>query len=331
MVNSVRGRRLGWTWCISVLALLRPAAAWAINNGDIIVADRRDSGLIFVDHLSGAQHTLSPSLPGGQGFVDVTTNLNGDVFAIAAASGNVYKIDTTNGGQTLVSSGGNLHFPFTVEWAPDGNLYVTEPSFSGGLIRVDPVTGAQSVVVAGLVQGFAVDANNVGFIALSDAAQAPAFHLYRVDLVTGEKVRISNTGIHTPAGLTVDGSGKIIVVDSGGSAAPFDVLRVDPASGAFTSVASGGPLMNPWGVTVESNGTLVVVDHQKLNSCNPPPPAPVTCPGVLYRVDPTSGAQTFVTEKGLFHDIAGTDLYRGPDVATPTLRRSWSHVKSLYR
>ena len=315
--------RVYWISSLVLLGLLQTSVGRAINTGDIIVADRRESGLIFVDHSTGAQHTLSPSLLSGQGFIDVTTNVNGDVYAIAAASGGVYKINTVDGSHTLVSSGGNLSFPLTVDWAPDGNLYVTEPDLSGGLIRVDPASGTQTVVVSGLVQGFAAGAANVGYIALADPG--PAFHIYSVDLGTGQKVKISNTAVATPAGLAVDGSGNVILVDGG------SVLRVDTSSGVFATVTTGGPMLSPWGVTLESNGTIVVTDHQKLNSCNPAPPAPVTCPGALYRVDPANGAQTLVTEKDLFHDIAGTDLYRGPNVATPTVRKSWGSVKAMYR
>jgi sugar lactone lactonase YvrE len=312
------------------LLWIRPAPAWAINTGDIIVADRRESGLVFVDRLTGAQHQLSPSLPGGQGFIDVTTNVSGDVFAVAAASGGVYKIDTVNGGHTLISSGGYLTYPFSVDWAPDGNLYVTQAG-APGLIQVSPSSGAQTLIVSGSIQGFAVDASNVAYITILDGAVAPAFHLYKVDLGSGQTTKISTTGLRSPAGLTIDANGNIIVVDGGGSGTTFAIFRVDPTTGSFTTVSSGGPMMNPWGLTLEANGTVVVADHQKLNACNPPPPAPITCPGALYRIDPTTGVQTLVTEKDLFHDIAGADLYRGPNVATPTRRSSWGRLKADYR
>jgi hypothetical protein len=77
--------------------------AWAINTGDIIVADRRTSGLVFIDHVTGAQHTLSAA-PDGSGFIDVTTSTSGDVFAVAATAGVVYKIDTITGSRTVVAS-----------------------------------------------------------------------------------------------------------------------------------------------------------------------------------------------------------------------------------
>jgi hypothetical protein len=89
--------------------------------------------------------------------------------------------------------------------------------------------------------------------------------------------------------------------------------------------------MNPWGVTIEQSGSIIVVDHQKLGGCDPPPPGTITCPGALFRVDPLGGGQSLVTEKDLFHDVAGADLYRGPNVATPTRHSSWGHLKTLYR
>jgi len=88
--------------------------------------------------------------------------------------------------------------------------------------------------------------------------------------------------------------------------------------------------MTPWGLAVSDDGTIVMGDNQNLFSCHPAS-GPVTCPGALFGVDPVSGAQTLLTEKELFHDVAGVDVYRGPNVATPTLRRSWGQLKSSYR
>lgn len=320
-------RGFHWIWLIAAATSVLPSLARAINTGDFIVADRSGAGLIFVDRVTGAQHTLSHSQLGSQGFGDVTTSASGDVFAILTA-GAVYKINAVNGAQTLVSSGGLLTFPETVDLAPDGNLYVSQ---SSGLVRVNPTSGQQDVVVSGQVQAFTVDGNNVGYIALHDTTVTPAFHIYSVDLSTGDKVRISSTGVRNPLSLAVDGSGDIVVVDGSPSGGPFAVKRVNPSTGTFTTITATGPMLCPWGVTLEANGTIVVADQQNLFGCSPPPPAPSTCPGALYRVDPSTGAQTLVTEKDLFHDITGVDIYRGPNVSTPTVRRSWGQVKSLYR
>src|SRR6266567_5215508 len=81
-----------------------PTWAWAVNTGDIIVADRGQS-LIFVDHVTGAQHLLSGTPPSGGGYLDVTTNAIGDVFALGTFPvASVYKIDTVNGARKIVAT-----------------------------------------------------------------------------------------------------------------------------------------------------------------------------------------------------------------------------------
>jgi DNA-binding beta-propeller fold protein YncE len=185
--------------------------------------------------------------------------------------------------------------------------------------------------MSGKVHVFAAGSNGIGYVALTDGTTPPNCHIYSVDLVSGQAVRVSNTAFRTPAGLAVDANGNVIVVDAGGVGAPFGIFRVDPTSGTTATVSAGGQVMNPWGVTIEQSGSIIVVDHQKLGGCDPPPPGTITCPGALFRVDPLGGGQSLVTEKDLFHDVAGADLYRGPNVATPTRHSSWGHLKTLYR
>ena len=48
-------------------------------------------------------------------------------------------------------------------------------------------------------------------------------------------------------------------------------------------------------------------------------------------VDPTSGTQTILSEKGLFQDIRGVEIYRGPDTPTPVRSTSWGRLKAIYR
>jgi streptogramin lyase len=297
-----------------------PTRAWAMNTGDIIVADR--GALIFVDHLTGAQHLLS----GTGGYIDVTTNSAGDVFALGTfPDPTVYKIDTITGARTVVATGGNLTNPFTIDLAPDGNLYIAQRSLPSGLFRIDPLSGVQTSVVSGTIRAFTPGDAGVGYIVLADDPNP--YYVYQVDLTSGQIIRLSNTGIPDPRGLARDGAGNLIIAEYG-SPGPPAISRLDPQSGTLVTVS--GQFMHPWGVTLEMNGTIVTTDNQNEFSCTPVS-GPETCPGALFRIDPVSGAQTLVTEKDLFHDITGVDVYRGPNVPTPTRRSSWGQVKSHYR
>jgi hypothetical protein len=325
--GSERGRAFTTSLVAALVTGLLGAQtdAWAINTGDIIVADCA-TGLVFVDRVTGAQHVLSGT-PSGGCYVDVTSNSSGDVLALASEfPGSIYKINTITGARSLVATGGHLDLARTMDLGTDGFLYVSKENSSEGLIRVDPASGVQTVVAGGLMRAFVPAGVGFGYVALGDTPTPPSYHLYRVDLGTGQLTRISSTGFSNPLGLALDMSGDVIVTDSGDGFGYQYAWRVDPTSGSVTVLPA--LFLAPWGVSVESDGAIIVGDNQNVQSCTRP--EDYACPGALYRVD-TAAGQTLMTEKGLFHDVAGVDVYRGPNVATPTLRRSWGQLKSRYR
>jgi streptogramin lyase len=77
-------------------------------------------------------------------------------------------------------------------------------------------------------------------------------------------------------------SGDIYVADPSASA----VIRIDPTTGAQTTVASAPDVADPLGITVDATGDLIVLDT-----------AP---PKRILRIDPSSGAVTTVTSDTLF-------------------------------
>jgi hypothetical protein len=61
----------------------------------------------------------------------------------------VLQLDSNIGAPTLVSSAGMLQGPAGLTAAADGQLYVAEatlPATNGSIVRVDPISGAQSLV-----------------------------------------------------------------------------------------------------------------------------------------------------------------------------------------
>jgi len=298
-----------------------PATSRAINTGDIMVADGA-TGLIFVDRATGAQHVLS-----GVGCIDVTSTSAGDVFVLASgAPGSIYKIDTITGARSLVATGGHLQSARTIDLAPDGAFYLAKDTSAEGLIRVDPTSGAQTVVASGFITAFVPAGVGFGYIALGDSPTAPNYHLYRVDLSSGELTQVSSTGFGYPVGLALDLSGNVIVTDAGEVFVTLpDAWRVDPASGSVTVLPA--LFQAPWGVAVESNGSIIVADHENVLSCTRPEDR--ACPGALYRID--TWGQTLMTEKDLFHSIAGVDIYKGPSVPTGVRKSTWARVKQMYR
>jgi streptogramin lyase len=315
-----------WIAALAIFCVLSlPTTSRAINTGDIIVADGA-TGLIFIDHLTGAQHVLSGTVSVGGAYIDVASNSAGEVFALASdGPGSIYKIDTVTGARSLIAAGGHLLYTRTIDLAPDGAFYLAKESLTEGLIRVDPTSGSQTVVAGGFIRAFVPAGVGFGYVALGDAPTPPSYHLYRVDLSSGQLTQVSNTGFENPGGLALDASGNVILTDA--SFAVPNVSRIDPTTGSATML-NAGPFLTPWGVTVESDGSIIVADHQNAQSCTRPEDH--ACPGALYRLG-AAGGQTLLTEKDLFHDIAGADIYKGPSVPTGVRKSTWTRLKMIYR
>ena len=79
---------------------------------------------------------------------------------------------------------------------------------------------------------------------------------------------------------------------------PGGVIRVDPVTGAQTTASSGGSFVDPIGITVEADGTILIADRFA---------GPTFFTGGLIRVDPANGAQTILSS-----------LSTGDDLTNPT-------------
>jgi len=67
----------------------------------------------------------------------------------------------------------------------------------------------------------------------------------------------------TPRGIALDADGSILVVDQDAFGGPGGVIRVDPATGARTTVSesstSGGPsFVTPRDIALEADGSILV-------------------------------------------------------------------------
>jgi sugar lactone lactonase YvrE len=171
---------------------------------------------------------------------------------------------------------------------PGDILVVDANSFNGngGIFKVDPATGAQTLIATGgfLQEPVAIAIEADGRILVTDRTGL----VIRVNPATGEQSVVSQHGLFVdPFGLALEANGSILVADAGygGSGA---VIRVDPATGQQTLLTSGGFLENPYGIAVEANGNIVVAD----NSSHVPP---FTGQGGIIRVNPLLGTQTPVS------------------------------------
>ena len=148
-------------------ALVRPAGLAIEADGDILVADAgafdEAGAIVRVNPVTGAQTTVSS----GGSFVDptgVAVEPDGDIVVsdpeAFGGTGGVIRVDAVTGAQATLSSGGFFVDPRAIALEQDGDIVVADSSafpFSppdaypekGGVIRVDPVSGAQSEVSSG--------------------------------------------------------------------------------------------------------------------------------------------------------------------------------------
>jgi sugar lactone lactonase YvrE len=212
------------------------------------------------------------------------------------------------------AQGSLFEHPYDIAVAPGGSsLYVVDmgafasganPAADGRIIRVDPATGAQSLVSQGgdLVDpaGIAVAPDGTLFVVENvgvGPAQDPA--VIRIDPASGAQSVLTRGGnLCYPFGIALEPSGNLIVTDFGdlvvGGATQIDcpqdfgsVVRVTPAGGqsllSFNDVPFPGNLLRgTFGAAVEPGGAILVVNQTGAQAA-------------VAAINPQNGSQTAVT------------------------------------
>jgi streptogramin lyase len=118
-------------------------------DGQIVVGDGNADALWGVDPLTGAQIRLA-TLPAPAG---VVIDANGDILVGDSTDLTIYRFDANTLARTVVSSGGDLAAIASSGLAleQDGSILVATLLAGGtpGIVRVNPVTGQQSIVSSG--------------------------------------------------------------------------------------------------------------------------------------------------------------------------------------
>ena len=292
---------------VAVVGLLSLGASSLARSEDIFVGHwcctAGGGGVLKVDPVTGA---VTPFSVGG--FLGATQGIDFEADGDIVVSDwvlhvgqepiweGVVRIDPNTGNQTLLSQGGLLAGAGAnlghLAVGPNGSIYVSAPNALTGeprVVRVDPATGAQSIVSSGglLYQGgssgIAVEANG------SILAAGDSLPLVRIHPTTG-----AQTGLGSPSsalvanlgGIEVDAAGDIFVT-TWSNEGVGQIVRVDPATGAESLVASGGNLVGPIDLAIDENGDLVVLDYD--------------ADARIIRVDPATGAQTVVSTDELLY------------------------------
>ncbi|HTL54028.1 MAG TPA: hypothetical protein VL361_00055 [Candidatus Limnocylindrales bacterium] len=147
-------------------------------NGQLLVLNIAfPSQIVRVNPQTGAQQVVSQG--GYFNNPQAITVAGNDIYVtdVATADGNfgigrILRVDGQTGGQTVVSTGGNLVGPVGIAMDANGQLIVGDPytvnpqsldivdgGYDGAILRIDPASGAQTVLARG--QGGYVNARGV--------------------------------------------------------------------------------------------------------------------------------------------------------------------------
>jgi hypothetical protein len=164
----------------------------------------------------------------------------------------------------VLSSGDNFTNLSAIAFDGESQIYVLDRN--NGLIRVDPVSGAQTVIATG--DNFS--SNSPGSIAVEDINHVLVANLdfegtpsiLRVDTTNGNISTLSSGGlIAVPTATAVGADGKVYVTDAsafmGGTSS---VVEIDPSNGSQSTVSLGNLFIVPLDIAVEANGNLLVAD-----------------------------------------------------------------------
>lgn len=169
--------------------LVGPVAVAVEANGDILVADANflsfSGSIVRVDPNSGAQtvlSTLAVSMrPGG-----IAVEASGSILVTSDLAGVLLRIDPGTGVQSTLSSGLNLQAPVGVAVAQTGEIAVADAS--GSIVEVDPLSGAQTLLVSGLDAPFGIAFADDGALLVTDRILKA---ILRIDPVTHAAVPLA--------------------------------------------------------------------------------------------------------------------------------------------
>jgi sugar lactone lactonase YvrE len=278
----------------------------------------------------------------------------------------VVHVDPLTGVRTVIVLLDNPGTPSAIAIDGNGDLLVAERSLAGSraggisigdndIVRIDPVTGAQSVVVlfpeeAGTIgvspTGVAIDATGDLLVTYSQMSSfGVGGGVLRVDPLTGDVTEVSSGGIlNEPTAIAIEANGDLMVVNLGVAGLPV-ILRIDPRTGAQSGVSSEGAIGSS-SLAIDADGDLLVKAPRRFlpgvcmggsndgnvctsgAECQSSEPQPVPRPRCvipspedsILRVDPVTGAATVVSSGGLLTGPTGIAIDADGDliVVTPS-------------
>lgn len=208
-------------------------------------------------------------------------------------------ISTTTGAGTDIGPFGRSQ-TWAAAFDTDGTLYTLTDGFSGNarLATVNPATAAITHIGSGvgtfmICLEFAADGTLYGVGYLDRV-------LYRIEKTTGTATAIGDTGITFMMDLAFDSSGTLWATVSN------NLWTLNTSTGAatlrFSGIGAAGHIM---GIMFDASDTMFATTY--------------TPTSLLYRIDTSTGAPTFVGSTGFY-------FAHGGDIHIPTQGKKWIEV-----
>jgi parallel beta-helix repeat protein len=192
------------------------------NRGRFLVVDRAQK-LVSIDCATGSQQVLDSTLQ-SMDPTAIALESTGDLL-ITDFYGRLFRFDSGGGFLSVVAEGGLLGdvAPFSVQVGQNGQIFVS--ALTGGgwdviglpsrVIRIDPSTGAQSLVLEStteMFRDFAIE-GSIAFIAISArGGPSSSDRIAVLNLSTGALTSVVN-GLERVVDVEIEASGNLLILD----------------------------------------------------------------------------------------------------------------------
>jgi hypothetical protein len=189
-------------------------------------------------------------------------------------------------------------FPAAATTLAPGDVVVSGSGTAAtGLLRVDPVTGAQELIAPGDFGDFSLLGTGTIYALSGDAVVA-------IDTATGSQQTVSSGGdLVAPTGIAVDAGGRVFVSDHQALGGAGAVFEIDVVTGAQSALMFGSFLQQNYAtdrshtdLEISPGGALILLD---------PGPA-FSDGGDVWSIDVVTGAATSLYTDPLSCCTAGT-------------------------
>ena len=266
------------------LGSTKPVSVAVDGSNNVYSVDSATSK--FSVYLAGQSATLlSSTAPTGLSQIAVDTQ--GNIYAVGSGSTSISKL-TVNGAQASSSTppsynaGTVSYTPTTTPAKPqgiavdgNGNIYVSDGT-NGAIYKIDQSFSSEPpvTIATGFTNPTLLAVDNFSNVYVYDAG---ATSIYKIAYPGTQTTFLSSV---TATGLAVDAAGDVYVQTATG-------VNEYPASGAITTVTSGGTTPN--GIAVDGSGNLYISDAHTAGVTE------VTRPAVAYNFGSGSSGSPVLT------------------------------------